>query len=312
MQTKSLFSLLTVATTLTMAMIINTPAATVLDGTIAAADERFVFHDDATAGKDGVAVDTTAAEGEWHEFLASVPEKVKLESGKCYCVSYDYTIKKVKNGDTKFYQLLRTGDDNTKDQAMDQWTAKEGDQGHKEFVVGLKHPGYRLILGVRFGGALVVKNLKIEDVSPAPPPPGFLLSGPITPDERLVLQHNAAVVKGGVEVDTTASPDEWHEYLSTAADTVTFESGKSYSIAYDYAVVKVKDSSTEFYHLLRTGSDTDKDQGWETWTDTAGTKGHKELTVNPSETGYRLILGVHYGGAIRIENLKIEDLSKKK
>jgi hypothetical protein len=103
-----------------LAIVITTAtarAAAVFEGSLAPADPRFEFRDGATVVKDAVEVDTTAAtEGEWHEFLNTVP-------------------------------------------------AKEGDKGHKEFSVTLSHPDYRLILGVHFGGAIRIENLKIEGQS---------------------------------------------------------------------------------------------------------------------------------------------------
>ena len=224
---------------------------------------------------------------------------------------FDYTINKVKVDDSKFYQLLRTGDDFSKDKGMDLWSGKPGTKGHKEFTARLNDSDYRLILGVHFGGALRIENLKIEDASPAPLPAGVIVGSPLVPDERLVLQGGAEIKNGGVEIDTTGN--EWNEYLYTASDTLAFEAGKSYKISYDYAVSKA-DANAQLYHLFRTGTgeDNSKDLCWEAWDTKAGDKGHKEFIAAPAEAGYRLIIGLHFGGAVRIENLKIEDLSKKK
>ncbi|HBC88412.1 MAG TPA: hypothetical protein DCZ94_15795 [Lentisphaeria bacterium] len=134
-----------------------------------------------------------------------------------------------------------------------------------------------------------------------------LLDGPLTNgDERFLLQNDAVAVAGGVEVDTTKDNVEWHEFIVSVPANLVLEAGKSYKISYDYVIKNVKDGKTKFYHLLRTGGDAKKDKGLEFWSDAAGAKGHKEFTALLKDADYRLILGVQFGGAIRIEKLRIE------
>ncbi len=299
------------AAALAAGLALNAQAGALFEGAISGGDERVTIQNDATAVSGGVEIDTTSGDNEWNEFLITVPEKITLGGGKTYKISYDYTVSKVKVDDARFYHLLRSGDDFSKDKAMELWTAKPGSKGKKEFTVVLKDSDYRLILGVRFGGAIRIENLKIEDASPAPLPAGVLLGGPTVKDERLVFQCDADAVSGGVEVDTTSGSNEWNEYLFTAADVLKLEAGKTYKVSYDYSVKKAG-ANSQLYHLFRTGSDISKDQGWEAWAATEGEKGHKEVVASLDEAGYRFILGVQFGAAVRIENLKIEDLSKKK
>jgi hypothetical protein len=134
-----------------------------------------------------------------------------------------------------------------------------------------------------------------------------VLDGPLTNgDERFLLQNDAFVVAGGVEADTTKVKTEWHEFLVSVPANLVLEVGKSYKISYDYVIKEVNGEKTKFYHLLRTGSDAKKDKGLEFWSDAAGAKGHKEFTASLKDADYRLIVGVQFGGAIRIEKLKIE------
>ncbi|HCE43578.1 MAG TPA: hypothetical protein DET40_08520 [Lentisphaeria bacterium] len=140
-----------------------------------------------------------------------------------------------------------------------------------------------------------------------------LLDGPLANgDERFILQNDAFVVAGGVEADTTKDNVEWHEFLVSVPANLVFEVGKSYKVSYDYVIKNVSGEKAKFYHLLRTGGDAKKDKGLEFWSDTAGAKGHKEFTALVDDAGYRLILGVQFGGAIRIEKLKIEVVEKGK
>lgn len=294
------FSLLAAAVAL---VAVSVHAAPVLEGPVTANDARFVFGDGATAVSGGVEVDTSASDVQWHEYLVSVPAKVKLEAGKAYKLSYDYTITKVGGEKTRFYHIFRTGSNYAMDKGLF-WTAAAG-KGHKEFTATLgDFADYKLILGVESKGAIRIENLKIDDMSP---PPGLPFSGPIAQDARFAFANGATVVNGGVEVDTTAAEGEWHEYFKTVPANVPFARGKTYNISYDYTVSKVGGGNTEFYHLMRTGVEYDQDVGMELWSATAGEKGHKEFSASLDGSNYNLILGVRFKGAIRISNLKMEE-----
>lgn len=130
-------------------------------------DERVELNFEAEIKNDGVEVDTTGQDEEWHEFLRTQPEKVVLKSGGKYKIGYDYQVLKPLAGqDASFYHLVRTPDGMEKDQGMEQWQAATKEKGHKDFTVELeKADGYRLILGVRFKGAIRITNLKIEDLA---------------------------------------------------------------------------------------------------------------------------------------------------
>ena len=281
----------------------NLKAGAILESPLIAGDESFGVNNGAAVVSGGVEVDTTADTNEWHEYFVSVPEKIKLEAGKSYRLSYDYTINKAANEKTQFYHIFRNGAEYSQDR-QESWSAASGSKGHKEFTAKLDAAGYRLILGVRNQGAIRIENLRVEEVVV---PSGIPFSGPVVTDARFLFADGAAVVGGGIEVDTTAGDIEWHEYFKTVPENVKFVSGKHYVISYDYKVVKIGGTDTEFYHLLRTGNDNEKDVNMELWTEAAGSKGHKEITVALENPNYKLILGVRFKGAIRIENLNIAE-----
>jgi len=277
-----------------------------------AEDGRFDYNNGAKVAEGAVAVEVTA-DDEWHEYLVSVPDKVVLAPEGVYRIAYDYTVTKDLSGEEPyFYHLLRAGDAGDNDRGWETWTAKSGEKGRRQFTARLaKLPSYRLILGVRRAGGIRISNLLIEDLTPGPGivfAPYFMAD-----DERLALNNNATVVKGGVEVDTTDDGEEWHEYLHTEPARVALASGGRYKISYDYTVSKaLAGDGAAFYHLVRT-ADADKDRGMELWQAAAGAKGHKEFTVELDKAdGYYLILGVRFKGGIRIDNLEIEDLNAKK
>lgn len=165
----------------------------------------------------------------------------------------------------------------------------------------MKHPMHVILLLTAALAVLASSPLQADSILESPFSDG---------DGRFVLNDGAKVVDGGIEVDTSAISGEFHEYFKTVPAKVNFIFGKPYVISYDYTVNKVGDDKTEFYHLLRS-TEGDADVGMKLWTDAAGRKGHKEFTATLESANYRLILGVRFKGAIRIENLKIREAAAK-
>lgn len=135
--------------------------------------------------------------------------------------------------------------------------------------------------------------------------------------DKFVLVCGAAVVSGAVEVDTTASKNEWNEYLYNKPDVLKFEPNKAYKVSYDYTILKVGHPTTQFYQFFRSKPSregvTPNTHGNENWSGEPGQKGHRESLVILNDSGkdhkdYRFSLGVRMKGAIRIENLKIEEM----
>ena len=271
-----------------------------------AEDGMFEYNIGAKVDNGAVVVDVTA-DDEWHEYLVSVPDKIVLSPAGIYRIGYDYAVTKDLSGDEPyFYHLLRSGEAGENDRGWEQFTAKAGEKGHRQFVVKLaKLEGYRLILGVHRGGGIRVANLTIEDLTPGPNTvfaPFF-----VPEDDRLELNNSATVADNAVSVDTSDDGDEWHEYLHTVPAKVALAGGGKYHISYDYTVTKaLAGDGAAFYHLLRAAETTEKDKGMELWQAAAGAKGHKEFDVELDKAdGYYLILGVRFKGGIKIENLEI-------
>jgi len=131
--------------------------------------------------------------------------------------------------------------------------------------------------------------------------------------DKFDLACGAVVVSGVVEVDTTASKNEWNEYLHSKPGTLKFASNKVYQVSYDYTVLKVGHPTTQFYQFFRSvpsrkGASPVTEYS-EDWIDEPGHKGHRESLVTlDSAKDYRFSMGVRLKGAIRIENLKIEEM----
>ena len=270
-------------------------------------DGRLQLNNGATVAEGIVKVEVTADE-EWHEYLVTVPEKVVLAPKGVYRVSYEYELTKALKGDEPYlYHLLRSGPGEN-DRGWETFAPAAGEKGKRRFIVRLAElKDYRLIIGIRFGGAVRISKLTIEDLTPGA---GVVFLPYFTPrDDRVGLNHDALIADDAVSVDTTSSDGEWHEYLITLAATVPLKGGGKYKIGYDYVVTKaLAGDGASFYHLVRTPDGMDKDKGMDLWTAALGAKGHKEFVVELDKAeGYRVILGVRFKGAIRIENLSIEE-----
>lgn len=118
---------------------------------------------------------------------------------------------------------------------------------------------------------------------------------------------------GGLEVDTTGFEEPWRTFLASVPTQITFSPGKRYKIGYDYKVQKLKSDETRFYHYLDVPSDESSRRGHQIWTAKAGESGRKEFTTTLADSdAYRLAMGVVNGGAITINNLKIEEVPPPK
>ncbi|MFZ4775930.1 MAG: hypothetical protein ACOYM3_11225 [Terrimicrobiaceae bacterium] len=255
----------------------------------------------------GLEIDTTAETGEFHEFLHTVPEDGTFEAAKNYRISFDYTINKIGDEKTGFFHQFRSASNPDVNRSYE-WSAPAGSKGHKEFGIHSEVADYQLVCGVHYQGAIRIENLRIEEVEL---PPGIPFSGPVTNDARFRFENGAEVVDGGIEVDTTRDDIDFHEYFATVPANVKFVPGKRYSVSYDYTVRKLGDDSTRFYHFARHIKENGlKDLGVEYWTDTEGGAGHKEVefTADPQSEAYKVVLGVRFKGAVRIENLKIAEV----
>jgi hypothetical protein len=137
-----------------------------------------------------------------------------------------------------------------------------------------------------------------------------VFDGPLADDGRITLAFGATVADGAVS-ETATADDEWHEYLVTVPEKVALKGGGVYRVTYDYLVTKdLAGNEPYFYHLLRAGDAGDNDRGWETFTAKTGEKGTRRFVATLAKMdGYRLIIGVHFAGGVKISNLIIEDLS---
>ena len=172
----------------------------------------------------------------------------------------------------------------------------------------IRKPLHAIFLPAFTAMALTMINVGAAAADKAAPAPEVLFSGPILKGP-FNLNSGAKIVDDGVEVNTMALDGGWQEFLQTVPGKTSFITGKSYIISYDYAVKEVGDG-THFYHFLKCDENrnADKQAKDSHWFETADSQGHKEFTVTiGNQADLKFVIGVFNKGAIRIENLKIEE-----
>jgi hypothetical protein len=264
----------------------------------------------------GLDVDTTGSVQAWQGFLYSVPPHIIFSPSKRYRVSWDFEVQKNKNPETFFYYFFKSSADETSRRGFGKWVAKDGESGHMEVTATLgDFYGYVFALGCAKGGAITIKNLKIEEVPPRKLDKGYLYQPPFENDEGLglVLSPEGRTVKGGFEMDTTTGR-EWNYIFSTSPAVLPLQTGHTYRVAFNYDVKSVSEKGDNFMvcHLKKSdGSNSSNMEHWNSWPVSAGDSGHKEFNFTVTEPDCSIRLGDHNGISVRIEDFTIEDLSQQ-
>ncbi|GKU75972.1 hypothetical protein [Paenibacillus sp. L3-i20] len=105
---------------------------------------------------------------------------------------------------------------------------------------------------------------------------------------------------------------DWWEFLHSDRSKLRFEPNTTYQIKFKYKINMVSDNNSYFYFLARAaGSDHSKDRGSHTWTGQVGEVGNKVVTFTTGPAhDYYLIWGIHYGGAMSIDDIQIKKVSE--
>ena len=262
----------------------------------------------------GVEVDTSDSIDEWNEYIWTNPAKIRLGTFKTYKVSYDYTIQKVGGKDSHFYTLLKSV---SMAATMpggiggEWWTDRPGKSGHREIEFQTDAVSdYHLLLGMQFQGAIHIDNLKIQLMADNRGASGMFSGETLIRGISCTLRNNARFVKGGIEVDTTQIPGDWHEFYQTKSPLIKFTPGRTYQFDFDYLLKTPNGDTSEFFAFLRDANDNDhKNQAFQKWLDNGGCSGHKSFTFTiPGPNAFEFCLGISKQGLLRIENIKIKEL----
>ncbi|MEI8294752.1 MAG: hypothetical protein WCG66_12365 [bacterium] len=259
----------------------------------------------ATATHEELAVDTTDFEEKWRTFLVSSPNEIIFEPGKRYKIGYNYEVTKLKSDETKFYHFLDVPGDDSSRRAHAIWPAKAGESGRQEFIATLPDSdGYRLSIGIVNGGAITIKNLKIEEVPPPKLDEGFLYQGAMENDGRLKFSSQAKIMDGGLVVSTTSK--QWNNYFTTSPQELPLLPGHTYRISYLYSVENTGEEARMNQSLSADGK-AEKFH-WQSWEIAPGQSNVKEVQLEITEPGCSFAIGDFGGSTVRIEDFTIEDL----
>lgn len=130
---------------------------------------------------------------------------------------------------------------------------------------------------------------------------------------QFVLNSGAVPSGDSVSVDTTDSDETWHNLLVSKPEAIVLEPGKRYRVSWDFEVQKNKSPETYFYYFFKSSADETSRRGFGKWVAKDGESGHMEVTATLGDfDGYVFALGCAIGGAITIENLKIEEVPPRK
>jgi len=309
MKMPSPLALATAVTIATAFLIPHARGEALFEGT--PTNAQFVLNFGATSSSDAVNVDTIDSDEQWRTWLVSRPEAIVFQSGKRYRVSWDFEVQKNKGPETHFYYYLQSADDQTSRRGNGKWVAKDGESGNMEVTATLGNfDGYVFAMGNSKGGAITLKNLKIEEVPPPKLDKGFLYQPPFENDGRLALNSTGRIVKGGFEIDTTTG-GEWNDFFGTSPTLMPLQPGHTYLVAFSYDVKNVSDKGDSSMVCRLAKPDGSNIEGqWNSWPASAGANEQKEFNFKVSEPGCSIRLGDHNGVSARIEDFSIEDIGK--
>jgi len=255
---------------------------------------------------------TSPKEQEWSEFASTDPNQIKFEKNTTYEATFSYNAVEAPdvNNNGAYYFLARSTDyDVAADTGWKGWSAKTGEQGTKTFVftTGNKD-NYYLIWGIRWGGSLSIDDIYIKKKSESFERGTFdgtrywSGSGTITSDPDKVIS--------GAYSAYLAAPHtaDWLEFSYSSPSYIQFDRNTTYSVTFTYKTIE---PSHGFYYFLARSTDYEvaADTGWTTWNGQKGETNQKTVVFTTGEKeNYYLIWGVREGGAISIDDIRIDIL----
>lgn len=146
---------------------------------------------------------TSAETVDWHEFLYTDTNKIKLEPGATYTVTFKAKTIASPGAAGSFYFLARTQSGGVaQDVGVNNWTDAPGDPYTKSFTFTLKgYEDYYLIWGLHNGGALSVDDIVIKRETGVP------VELPIQYRLDAGLFPGATTVYGDMKLDPVFRPD---------------------------------------------------------------------------------------------------------
>ncbi|MNO23563.1 hypothetical protein D3C76_133670 [compost metagenome] len=251
---------------------------------------------------------------DWKEFAYTDTTKVKFEKNTTYKVTFSYKSMDMKAAENnRYFYFLARSTDNLEDKGWTTWNETSGSKGSRSvtFTTGNKE-NYYLIWGIHNGGAFSLDDIEISKVNESFEKGSYAntnflaVSGMITNDPAKIIsgQYSSYL--------SSQSSDEWREFTYTDSNKIKFEGNTTYSVTFSYKSIDMNVlNEGRFFYFLARSTDNLEDKGWTTWNDSTGNRAKKTVTFTTgSKENYYLIWGIHKGGAISLDDIKIEKVSE--
>jgi hypothetical protein len=211
-----------------------------------------------------------------------------------------------------FYFLARVAhQDISQDKGFTLWTGTNGQIESKtlEFTTG-NFGDYYLIWGIHNGGGIAIDDIRILKLQESfekgsfgntDYTSGFQNSGSITYDPQ-------KVVDGGFSVyGTSQANTEWYEFLYTDVSKIHFVPNTTYSITFTSKVNSLEPMGSFYFFARVAHGDYSQDKGSTVWTGVPGQVETKTVQITMGDyDDYYLIWGIHNGGSISIDEIRID------
>jgi hypothetical protein len=184
------------------------------------------------------------------------------------------------------------------------------------------HADYYLAFSMNRSGAVVLDDIVVT-VIPTPSLTGtqgfetgsFAAAGYTSdsvagPDRSSITSDDARVITGRYSVFADNAAEEWYEFLSTRNDVLPLAKSSSYTVKFNYRVVRAVDAgSAGFLFFSRSSlAGIARDVGTTYFAKDApsGTTGSLEVTFSTINfADYRLVWSMNKGGAIVIDDVQV-------
>ncbi|WP_019909765.1 RHS repeat domain-containing protein [Paenibacillus sp. HW567] len=240
--------------------------------------------------------------------------KVKFEKNTTYKVTFAYkAIDMEPAGANRCFYFLARSTDDSEDKGWTTWNEVSGNKGTRTvtFTTGNKE-NYYLIWGIYKGGALSIDDIEITKTNESFES-GAYTNTNFTAGYGTITNDPAKVITGQYSAYLTSQLSEvWKEFTYSDPNKYKFEGNTTYSVTFSYKSIDMDASENErFFYFLARSTDNLEDKGWMTWKAATGNKGKKTVTFTTgSKANYYLIWGIHQGGALSLDDIKIEKVSE--
>ncbi|WP_240422226.1 hypothetical protein, partial [Paenibacillus periandrae] len=129
------------------------------------------------------------------------------------------------------------------------------------------------------------------------------------PGAGIITNDPQKVITGQYSAYAEAAPSQyWQEFSISDPSKMQLEKNTTYTVSFKHKAVT---ATNGFYYFVARSEEEDRDFGWTSWTDPAGTVGSKVVTFTTgSKNKYRLLWGMNQGGGLSIDDIQVTKLNE--